>query len=402
MDELTICERFKQLYQLEADIVAYAPGRVNIIGDHTDYNDGFVLPAAIDMGTYVVARKRDDLCINVIASDLNNARVSFSLESINFDERVGWSHYVKGVIQSILSHFDSLDDSSKTPFENPFNESIDSADSMQGCDLLISGNIPQGAGLSSSASLEIALIKAISQLYKLPMDGIGAALIGQQAENVYVGCNCGIMDQLISALGQDKQAMLLDCNDLSYRYVTLDKSLQVLVINSNVQRQLVGSEYNDRREQCSQAAQFFNQSSLRHVSMQDLEAAKGDLPELLFKRARHVIQESSRTLQAFEALTLGDIAKMSQLMHDSHASLRDDFEVTTVEVDYLVNCVSKVIGSNGGVRMTGGGFGGCIIALVPHGLVDAVKTVVERDYLRETGLKADIYTCSVKAGAFSF
>ncbi|ABV86957.1 galactokinase [Shewanella pealeana] len=393
MDELTIRDRFKQLYQVEADIVAYAPGRVNIIGDHTDYNDGFVLPAAIDMGTYVAAQKRDDLGINVIANDLNGVRVSFSLDAISFDEQVGWGHYVKGVIQALLSHFDSLD--------SPFSKPIDRTGTMQGCNLLISGNIPQGAGLSSSASLEIALIKAITQLYDLPMDGIGAALIGQQAENVYVGCNCGIMDQLISALGQDHQAMLLDCNDLSYRYVTIDESLQVLVINSNVQRQLVGSEYNDRREQCNQVAQFFNQSSLRHISIQELEAAEGDLPELLFKRARHVILESSRTLQAFEALALGDIAKMSQLMQDSHASLREDFEVTTAEVDYLVNCVSEVIGSHGGVRMTGGGFGGCVIALVPHGLVDAVTAVIERDYHRETGLKADIYSCSAKAGAFS-
>ncbi|WP_299807521.1 galactokinase [uncultured Shewanella sp.] len=389
MDELKIRDRFKQLYQVEAERVAYAPGRVNIIGDHTDYNDGFVLPAAIDMGTYVVARKRDDLRINVIANDLNDERVSFHLDAISFDEHVGWGHYVKGVFQALLSHFDSLD------------KPIDNAGSIQGCDLLISGNIPQGAGLSSSASLEIALIKALTQLYDIQMDGISAALIGQQAENVSVGCNCGIMDQLISALGQDNQAMLLDCQDLSYRYVTLADSLRVVVINSNVQRQLVGSEYNDRREQCNQAAQFFNQPSLRDVSIQDLEAAKGDLPELIFKRARHVILESKRTLQAFEALTIGDIAKMSQLMQDSHASLRDDFEVTTTEVDYLVDCVSKVIGSNGGVRMTGGGFGGCVVALVPHGLVDVVKTVVERDYQRETGLKADVYICSAKVGAFS-
>lgn len=389
MDKQTVSELFNQAFKREPQVVTYAPGRVNLIGDHTDYNNGFVLPAAIDMGTYIAARKRDDNEIHVIASDINGEKLSFGLNTISFDDQIGWGHYVKGVFQALLSHLLSQ--------ENQRTGKVN----IQGCDLLISGTLPQGAGLSSSASLEIALIKAITELFGFHLEGICAALIGQQAENVYVGCNCGIMDQLISALGQDRQAMLLDCNDLSYRYAKIPDNLRLVIVNSNVKRQLVGSEYNERRQQCNEVAQFFNQSSLRGVSLQLLEAGKSDLSERLYRRARHVITENVRTERAFDALGQGDIVLMSQLMADSHASLRDDFEVTTPEIDYLVSSLSSAIGSSGGVRMTGGGFGGCVIALVPHRLLDTVRVVVERDYFKQTGLKADIYVCSAKAGAFS-
>lgn len=389
MDALTVSKAFKRAFQSEPQILAYAPGRVNLIGDHTDYNHGFVLPAAIDMGTFIAANKRDDNEFHVIANDINGEKICFGLGDICFDEPTGWGHYVKGVIQALIGHLESVENHSTRQF------------AIQGCDLLISGTLPQGAGLSSSASLEVALIKAMSELFDLHIDGVSAALIGQQAENVYVGCNCGIMDQLISALGQDSQAMLLDCHDLSYRYASIPNAFQLVIIDSKVKRQLVGSEYNERRQQCDYVAEFFNQSSLRGVSLRQLETAKSDLPALLYRRARHVLTENERTLRAYQALELGNMALISQLMQESHVSLKEDFEVTTVEIDYLVSRLSSVIGESGGVRMTGGGFGGCVIALVPYHLLDTVKTVVERDYSNYTGLKADIYVCSAKAGAFS-
>lgn len=369
---------FEQQFQRVAELVCYAPGRVNLIGDHTDYNDGFVLPAAINYGTTIAASTREDNLVKVYAHDCDQQTNEFSLNEISFDQQMMWSNYVKGTLQALMK---------KHP-------------DIKGANLVVTGNVPQGAGLSSSASFEIAILKAFSQLYQLDLDGISAALIGQQAENDFVGCNCGIMDQLISAMGQQGHAMLLDCKDLSFEDAPIPANLTLFIVNSNVKRGLVDSEYNLRREQCEQVAEHFGVSALREVSLTQLNADKEHIDPELFKRARHVISENARAVATLKALKNNDMATISVAMKESHASLRDDFEVTTKELDGLVEMIAKVLGAKGGVRMTGGGFGGCVVALVPTTMVEQVKEVVENNYEKEFGLKPSIYICTATQGAF--
>ncbi|XQW83528.1 galactokinase [Thalassotalea piscium] len=369
---------FKEHFTLAPEIICHAPGRVNIIGDHTDYNDGFVLPIAINFGTSIAASKRDDLQICVYAHDCDQALATFSLDQLTFDENNMWVNYVKGTLQVLLKHFPEI----------------------KGANLAVTGNVPQGAGLSSSASFEIAILKAFTQLYDLALDGIVAAKLGQLAENEFVGCNCGIMDQLISAMGTHGHAMLLDCRDLSFEDAPIPKELSLFIVNSNVKRGLVDSEYNLRREQCEQVAKHFGQKALRDVSIEQLEAEQSHLSPELFKRARHVITENSRTVEALVALKNDDVASLSRLMKGSHESLRDDFEVTTKEIDGLVSIIDQVIGTNGGVRMTGGGFGGCVVALAPKTLITRLTDTVNHLYPKQFGLSPSIYVCTGTQGAF--
>lgn len=338
---------FEQQFQRSAEIVCYAPGRVNIIGDHTDYNDGFVLPTAINYGTTIAASARQDNIIKVYAHDCDQQTNEFSLAEIAFDQQMMWSNYVKGTLQALIK---------KHP-------------DIKGANLVVTGNVPQGAGLSSSASFEIAILKAFAELYQLDLNGINAALLGQQAENDFVGCNCGIMDQLISAMGQQDHAMLLDCKDLSFEDAPIPDDLTLFIVNSNVKRGLVESEYNLRREQCEAVANHFGVSALRDVTLAQLNADKAQIEPVLFKRARHVISENERAVSTLKALKNNDMATISAAMKASNISLRDDFEVTTKEMDGLVDMISGVVGDEGGVRMTGGGFGGCVVALVPTELV---------------------------------
>lgn len=355
-----------------------APGRVNLIGEHTDYNDGFVLPCAIDYQTVISCAPRDDRQIRVIAADYDNQQDSFSLdEEIASLQDKQWANYVRGVVKHLQRR------------NNAFG----------GADLVISGNVPQGAGLSSSASLEVAVGTVFQQLYQLPLSGAEIALNGQEAENQFVGCNCGIMDQLISALGEKGSAMLLDCRTLGTRAVSMPEEIAVVIINSNFRRTLVGSEYNTRREQCESGARFFGKSSLRDVELAEFLAAQDRLDPDVAKRVRHVLTENARTLEAADALSKGDLARMGVLMAESHASMRDDFEITVPAIDLLVDIVKNVIGDEGGVRMTGGGFGGCIVALMPLDLVDSVKAAVAEQYEAKSGLKETFYICKASAGA---
>jgi galactokinase len=382
MTAAKLSEEFQRHYHIAAELVAYAPGRVNLIGDHTDYNDGFVLPAAINFGTYVVCTRRDDRQVTIIAKEYAEQRVSFNLDELSKDvpvEYPSWSKYVLGALLALK------------------NQGAD----ISGADLLVSGDVPQGAGLSSSASFEIAIIKAFTQLYQLNIGGIDAAKMGQWAEHNVVGCNCGIMDQLISALGQKDHAMLLDCRTLDYQFAYIPADWSIVIVNSNVKRGLVDSEYNDRRLQCEAAAQFFGKASLRELSLATLQAAANDLSPLLFKRARHVLSENLRTESALAALKTRDMATLSILMAQSHQSLKDDFEVTTSEIDILVDLIAATLGKQGGVRMTGGGFGGCVVALMPASLVTTVSAVITSGYFAATGLSADIYVCSAENGAFN-
>jgi len=369
---------FEQQFQRSAEIVCHAPGRVNLIGDHTDYNDGFVLPAAINYGTTIAASAREDDLVKVYAHDCDQQTNEFSLADIVFDQKMMWSNYVKGTLQALIKHHPDI----------------------KGANLVVTGNVPQGAGLSSSASFEIALLKVFTELYQLDLTGVNAALIGQQAENEFVGCNCGIMDQLISAMGQKGHAMLLDCKDLSFEDAPIPDDLALFIVNSNVKRGLVDSAYNLRRQQCEAVATYFGVSALRDVTIEQLTAAQSKIEPELFKRARHVVTENSRAVATLKALKNNDMATISAAMKASHNSLRDDFEVTTKEMDGLVAMIDKVLGSEGGVRMTGGGFGGCIVALVPTSLVERVENVVINNYENDFGLKPSIYHCSATQGAF--
>ena len=379
MDNQVLSSKFEAQYGEAPALIAHAPGRVNIIGEHTDYNEGFVFPAAINFGTWVAATKRTDNDIVVTAMDYENQQNQFSLSDINYDEEQGWANYVRGVVKVLK---EAMPD-------------------FGGANLLVTGNVPQGAGLSSSASFEVAILKALSALYELPLDGVQAALLGQKAENTFVGCSCGIMDQLISAMGNEGMAMLLDCQSLAIEHSPLPDSHQIVIINSNVKRGLVDSEYNLRRQQCEQGASLLGVSSLREATMEMLEGAKAHMPEVVYRRAKHIVTENARTLAASQALKAGDIETVSEAMAQSHISMRDDFEITVRPIDYLVEIIGEVLGKSGGVRMTGGGFGGCVVALVPTDKVEAVKQVVADKYSDETGYSADIYVCTATQGAFA-
>ncbi|WP_318478183.1 galactokinase [Photobacterium leiognathi] len=355
-----------------------APGRVNLIGEHTDYNDGFVLPCAINYQTVVAAAPRTDNIIRVVSVDYDNATDEFDLtQAIAFQQDKMWANYIRGVVKCLL--------------ERGFI--------FTGADIAVTGNVPQGAGLSSSAALEVVIGQTFKVLYNLEISQADIALNGQQAENQFVGCNCGIMDQMISAEGRENHAMLLDCRSLETQAVSMPEDMAVMIINSNKKRGLVDSEYNTRRQQCEEAASIFGVKALRDVTIEQFNAKAHELDELVAKRARHVITENDRTVEAATALRNHDMKRMAELMAQSHASMRDDFEITVFEVDTLVEIVKDVIGKQGGVRMTGGGFGGCIVALVPPTLVNEVKAAVEAKYQAATGLKESIYVCQAKDGA---
>ncbi|MEZ9328604.1 galactokinase [Vibrio breoganii] len=369
---------FEQVLNYKPTHIIQAPGRVNLIGEHTDYNDGFVLPCAINYQTMVAAAKRDDNIVRVISVDYDNAVDEFDItQEIVFQQDKMWANYIRGVVKCLLGR----------------------GFKFKGADISVTGNVPQGAGLSSSAALEVVIGQTFKVLYQLEISQAEIALNGQQAENEFVGCNCGIMDQMISAEGRENHAMLLDCRSLETKSVSMPEDMSVVIINSNKKRGLVDSEYNTRREQCEEAARIFAVKALRDVTIEQLEGKASELDDVVFKRARHVITENNRTLEATDALIAGDMKRMGELMAESHASMRDDFEITVSEVDTLVEIVKNVVGSAGGVRMTGGGFGGCIVALVPPSLVEEIKSSVEQQYEAATGLKESIYVCQAKQGA---
>lgn len=369
---------FEQCFGASPDMLIRAPGRVNLIGEHTDYNDGFVLPCAIDFGTVAGASRRDDQKVCVVAADYDNDRDEFDLsQPIEYRDNKLWANYIRGVIKYLA--------------ERGFV--------FGGMNIAVSGNVPQGAGLSSSASLEVVIGQTVKALYDLPVSREIIALNGQQAENQFVGCNCGIMDQLISACGEDGHALLIDCRSLETRAVAMPENSVVMIINSNKKRGLVDSEYNTRRRQCEAAAEFFGVPALRDVTMEQFTARAHELDAVTAKRARHVISENIRTLAAAEALKDGDLPRLSQLMAESHHSMRDDFEITVPEIDALVTIIGDVIGAEGGVRMTGGGFGGCVVALVKPEHVAPVTDAINAHYTAISGLTADIYVCRASEGA---
>ena len=353
-----------------AQYIARAPGRVNLIGEHTDYNDGFVLPCAIGYDTLVAVTPRGDDDINVLALDCGAQTDSFTLnEKIAFHDKQMWSNYVRGVCHEMLLQGHTL----------------------RGCDIAITGDVPQGAGLSSSASLEIAVIKGLSAAAGFGISGTAMALIGQAAENNFVGCACGIMDQLISAQGRKGKAIAIDCRSLDLTPLAVPRALSLLIVNSNVKRGLVDSEYNLRRQQCEAAAAHFGLASLRDLDLETFQQQASSLNADVAKRARHVLEENRRVLDTKQAFRDGDIPRISRLMAASHRSMRDLFEITTPEIDALVEIIAAAIGQRGGVRMTGGGFGGCVVTLLEHELVEDTCDAIHRFYPQRSGLHASIY-----------
>ncbi|MFH4675941.1 galactokinase [Vibrio alginolyticus] len=369
---------FEQVLGYAPSHIIQAPGRVNLIGEHTDYNDGFVLPCAINYQTVAAAAKREDSLVRVVSVDYGNAVDEFDItQEITFQPDKMWANYIRGVVKCLLAR----------------------GYQFTGADIAVSGNVPQGAGLSSSAALEVVIGQTFKVLFNLEISQEEIALNAQQAENEFVGCNCGIMDQMISAKGRENHAMLLDCRNLETEAVSMPEDIAVVIINSNKKRGLVDSEYNTRRDQCEEAARIFGVKALRDVTIEQFNEKVSELDGIVAKRARHVITENNRTVEAAQALRAHNLKRMGELMAESHASMRDDFEITVKEIDILVEMVKEVIGDQGGVRMTGGGFGGCIVALVPPALVEDVKATVEAKYQAATGLKESIYVCQAQNGA---
>ena len=355
-----------------------APGRANLIGEHTDYNDGFVLPCAINFHVIVASASRSDTIVRVVAADYQNQVDQFDLsEDILPHHYLPWANYIRGVVKILLSRGKIL----------------------RGMDIVVAGNIPQGAGLSSSAALEVAIIQSFACVCKLDIGRREIAAIGQQAENEFVGCQCGIMDQLASLEGMLGHALLIDCRSLEIRTIKIPANTQILIINSHVRRDLVESEYNLRRQQCREAARLMDVKALRDVSVNNLDGSLLQLPEQVAQRARHVVSENQRTLDAAKALESSDLTKVQALMAESHLSMRHDFEITVPEIDHIVDIVSESLGGLGGARMTGGGFGGCVVCLVQSELVSKICLAVQKLYRQKTNRVASIYHCTASNGA---
>ena len=371
--------RFRERYAQDP-LVMQAPGRVNLIGEHTDYNEGFVFPAAIGFQTQVAIAKRKDRRL-LLASENYGEQVEYDLANLPAAPRRHWSDYAVGVVRLLEQKFGGL----------------------PGANVLLHGDVPQGAGLSSSASLEVAVCKAFLELAEKAMVGVSVALLCQQAENEFVGARCGIMDQFISVHGKKYHALRLDCRSLEYRLFPIPTDVRLVICNTMVRHSLSGGEYNVRRAECESAARFFADRipgvrSLRDVTLADFEKYGGAMPEVIRKRCRHILTENARVLLAAEALETGDLNLFGKLMGESHASLRDDFEVSCEELDVMV----EVAGKNEGVygaRMTGGGFGGCTINLVREAHVESFRKNVSAGYEHATGLIPEIYISSAADGA---
>ena len=352
-----------------------APGRVNLIGDHTDYNDGFVLPAAIDRQIVIAAIARDDSMVNVYSRDFDEwDHFDFQKEIARLSEN-SWGNYIRGIVWSLL----------REGFR------------LRGVDAAIAGDIPIGAGLSSSAAIEVACGYAILQLSDNEVDRKFLARAAQKAENNFVGMRCGIMDQYISCLGQRNHALLIDCRDLSYQAIPLPSRALIVVVDSGVHRGLMDMEYNARRAQCETAATRFGVRALRDISLKIFRNRSYQLDPIIRRRARHVITENARTVSAAEALEVNDLKAIGNLMAASHASLRDDFEVSCPELNLLVEIALDVKGVYG-ARLTGAGFGGSMVALLrPEAAADLTDAIAER-YGPASGRKATVHVCKASEG----
>lgn len=347
-----------------------APGRVNLIGEHTDYNDGFVMPVAIDRDTVVAASNRADTKLHIYSENIR-AEATIDLSGPIASQTGSWTSYVEGVARVLMSQ----------------------GHAIEGADIVILSDLPDGAGLSSSAALELSVATALSQLNGLEIGCTALALACQRAEHEYAGTRSGIMDQYISAAGRKDHALLIDCRALTYKAISIKSDTTTwIVIDTKVKHNLASSAYNERRSQCERAVEIIAKrypevKALRDADLSMLETCEGELDDVLFRRARHVIAENARTLQAAQALSAGRVEEMGLLMLSSHDSLRDDYEVTSPELDFLVEKARTFEGCLGS-RMTGGGFGGCTISLVRKGSENEFVEAISREYEAAFGIEA--------------
>jgi galactokinase len=376
MSHKPLQQQFLAFYGEPAQGIAAAPGRVNLIGEFTDYNDGFVFPCSLEFRTKVLFRARNDNQVVVRSLSYPNELEQFAVNSEIVEGKSHWGNYIRAVAYVLQR----------------------AGHQLKGVELLIDSDVPQGSGLSSSAALEVAIGGMFNHVAGLGLSAERIALFGQEAENDFMHCKCGIMDQLISAKGELGHALLIDCQDLSTKAVKIPDDLCLMIINSNYPRKLVDSEYNQRRIDCEQAAKIMGVVNLRQASSELLEASKAQLSDSQYRRAHHVITENERVIAATEALQNNDMAALRLLMTASHQSLKHDFEVTVPATDGLVEICNAVLGERGAVRMTGGGFGGAIVCLCRADDVNVVKEAVQQHYSQRFNLQADIYVCSAGAG----
>ena len=365
---------FRRQFGAPAPVVTRAPGRVNLIGEHTDYNDGFVLPMAIDREICIACRPRDDGRV-IVHSLEYGATAEFSVDALVQEEH-SWIEYVKGVAWALGKHGIRLR-------------------GWEGC---LSGDVPRGAGLSSSAAVELAALRAFAAASRTEWRAQEAAILGQLVENKWIGVNSGIMDQMVVATARDRHALLLDCRSLNARHIPVPDVIAVVVLDTATRRGLVDSQYNERRSQCVAAAHYFGVDALRDVDIGRLAGARGALDATTWRRASHVITENARTLAAADALRDADPRALGRLMNESHNSLRDDFEVTNAELDAIV-AIAQAHPACFGARMTGAGFGGCAVAVVDPSSAAQFIDVVTSSYRSQTGLQPSAYICRAAAGA---
>ena len=377
---------FKKIFKYNGEVETFfSPGRVNLIGEHTDYNGGFVFPCALDFGTYAVVKKREDKIFRMYSKNFKNLGIiEFNLDNLVYDKKDDWANYPKGVIKTFLDR----------------NYKIDT-----GFDVLFFGNIPNGAGLSSSASIEVLTAIILKDLFKLDVNMIEMVKICQATENNFIGVNCGIMDQFAVGMGKKDNAILLDCNTLKYEYVPVKlKNMSIVIANTNKKRGLADSKYNARRADCQEAVKTLNKNGvnikyLGELTVAEFEKVKHFLTnEDQLKRATHAVTENERAKIAVEFLKKDDIAEFGRLMNKSHISLRDDYEVTGSELDSLVEAAWEEKGTVGS-RMTGAGFGGCTVSIVENDYVDSFIKNVGKKYKEKTGLEASFYIANIGDGA---
>lgn len=378
----TILEEFQRHFDQAPTLLAIGPGRVNLIGEHTDYNDGFVLPVAIKRDIRIALRPRNDRRVRVFSLEYGDL-YEFSLDELRYNQEILWTNYVQGVAW-VLQELG-------VP--------------LRGFDGVISGNVPRASGLSSSAALEVATATAFLAASDQTgtLDPVKIALAAQRAENQFVGVNCGIMDQYISVLGQEGQALLIDCRSLEYQLVPVPKEAALVIGNTKASRSLASSAYNERRRQCEEGvtalqAVLPDVRALRDVTSAQLEQYKHLLSETVYRRCRHVVSENERVLQAVDALRTSDLTTMGQLMNESHRSLRDDYEVSSAALDAMVDAMRSAEGVYG-ARLTGAGFGGCAVALVQPGREQAVADAIFEKYPKAANIWPEVYISQAGPGA---
>ncbi|QGU94350.1 galactokinase [Clostridium bovifaecis] len=384
MNNDSLVKDFMNIFKEDEGIYTFfAPGRVNLIGEHTDYNGGHVFPCALNFGTYALVRKREDSKFRMVSKNFGNLGIiEADINSLTYSEEDDWANYPKGIIKTFKDAGYLID---------------------KGLEVLFFGNIPNGAGLSSSASIELVMSIAIRSLFSLNIDMIEMVKLSQKSENEFNGVNCGIMDQFACGMGRKDHAILLDTNTLDYEYAPIKSDeISIIIANTNKRRSLADSKYNERRSQCENALKAL-QKKLKITCLGDLSEEEFEKNKYLIqneierKRAKHAVYENQRTIKAVKALKEGNIELFGKFMNESHISLRDDYEVTGIELDTLVEAAweSGAIGS----RMTGAGFGGCTVSLVRNSEIEKFIKKVGEKYEKEIGHKGDFYVASIGDGA---